>query len=384
MARSKGITDLETINQKLKAAGVRLRVVIRNHKLYLRGTLPPRPNLGETKPKQTYLALSLDATAYGYKMAFSEALKIWAAIDQNKFDWSDYTATVNWQSCASWIERYKKHWFQSKGDTERNRIYWEREEWLLGLKCLPQDADLTAELLEEVAQTKPPNTRSRQRLVQILARLAKFADIPVDLSPYQGNYSASKVQSRNIPSDEEISNARALIANPAWQLVFSRMAIYGLRDHEAWHCQIDSSPPHACQVLLGKTGPRSGVMPLYPEWATAWKPWEGILPVVNCKGDYTIYGERTARAFKRLKVPFAPYNLRHAYAIRASVIFKFPIAISAQMMGHSPTIHLKTYNRWITNQQTLNIYKEIMANNPPLAPVSLDQLPQDSIDVNGS
>lgn len=368
MARNKSATDIDGINQKLEAAGVRLRVVVRNRKLSLRGTLPPRPGSTETKPKQTYLALGLDTTSYGYKMALSEALKVWAALDQNKFDWNDYTEITNWQSCQAWIDRYKKHWFQCKGDSEKNRIYWEREEWQLGLKCLPPEKDLTAELLIEVAQIKPPNTRSRQRLVQILTRLAKFADILIDLSPYQGSYSASKVQSRNIPNDEEISTIRSAIANPQWQLVYTRMAIYGLRDHEVWHCQIDSQPPHACQVLLGKTGPREGVMPLYPEWATAWRPWEGNLPTVNCQGDFTVYGERTARAFKRLAVPFTPYNLRHAYAIRASVAFKFPIAVAARMMGHSPTVHLKTYNRWINGQHTLDTFKEIMANNPPKAP----------------
>lgn len=117
MARSKSATEIDTINQKLKAAGVRLRVVVRNHKLNLRGTLPPRPGSTETKPKQTYLALGLDATTYGYKMALSEALKVWAALDQNKFDWNDYIDTTNWQSCQAWIERYKKHWFQSKGNS---------------------------------------------------------------------------------------------------------------------------------------------------------------------------------------------------------------------------------------------------------------------------
>ena len=361
--------ELETINQKLKAAGIKLKVVIQNRKLYLRGTLPPRPGAASNTPKQTLLALKLDATPYGYKMAQSKAYEVWAALGQNRFFWDDYIDTSDWQTCAAWIERYKKHWFKIKGDTQKNQFYWEREIWLLGLKCLPPGLDLTAELLEEVAQSKPPNTRSRQRIVQILTRLAKFADIPVDLSAYQGDYSASRVQSRNIPSDEDISTARNGIVNPQWRLVYTRMAIYGLRDHEAWHCQIDSSSPHSCRVLSGKTGPRDGVMPLYLEWATAWQPWIGELPVVNFQGDMRIYGERTARAFKRAGVPFTPYNLRHAYAIRASVVFKFPVAVSARMMGHSPNVHLNTYNRWIASQHTLNTYKEIMTNSHHVAPM---------------
>jgi hypothetical protein len=47
-------SDIEIVNQKLKAAGVRLRVVVLNYKLYLCGTLPPRPVSTERQSKQTY------------------------------------------------------------------------------------------------------------------------------------------------------------------------------------------------------------------------------------------------------------------------------------------------------------------------------------------
>lgn len=368
MPRQKPIENAEAINDKLRAAGVRLKVVVRNNKLSLRGTLPPRPNSTDTKPKQTYLALGLDTTTYGYKTALLEALKVWAALDQNKFSWDDYADTTEQDTCSSWIDRYKKHWIKSKGDTPENHRKWHRGEWLLGLRWLPPDQDLTAELLEEIAQIKPPNMRSRQRLVQILTHLAKFANIEVDLKPYEGNYSPTKVQPRDIPSDEEIATVRTAIKNPQWQLVYTRMAVYGLRDHEAWLCEIDSTPPHACRVLNGKTGSRDGVMPLYPEWASRWQPWEGQLPKVECHGDFSVYGDRTSKAFSRAKIPFSPYNLRHAYAIRASVVFEFPPAVAARMMGHSATVHLNTYNRWIASQHTLDTYKEIMATTQHIAP----------------
>ncbi|MBF2079254.1 MAG: Uma2 family endonuclease [Synechococcales cyanobacterium T60_A2020_003] len=104
------------------------------------------------------------------------------------------------------------------------------------------------------------------------------------------------------------------------------MAIYGLSDHECWFCDINPAPPYDCRVLEGKTGPRDGVMPFYPEWAAQWEPWNGTLPkVTDTVGDHAIYGERTARAFKRHKIPFTPYTLRHAWCIRASVVFKQPI-----------------------------------------------------------
>lgn len=96
--------------------------------------------------------------------------------------------------------------------------------------------------------SKPPNTRARQRLVQILTHLAEFAEISVDLSLYKGNYSCAKSQPREIPTDPEILVTRNKITNLQCRLVFDRMAVYGLRDHECWHCEIDRNPPHACSL----------------------------------------------------------------------------------------------------------------------------------------
>jgi integrase len=80
-------------------------------------------------------------------------------------------------------------------------------------------------------------------------------------------------------------------------------------------------------------------------------------------------GDRVIKAFKRQGVPFSPYNLRHAYAIRASVVFKFPVAVAAAMMGHSPDVHWRTYNRWINQEQHQRIYDELVhQENRPQAP----------------
>lgn len=355
------------INQRLKAAGIRLKIVARNRKLSFRGTLPPRP--GESKPKQTYLALGLDATPYGYRMAEMKAHELWSQLGQGKFSWDNWVDTTNWQTCQAWIDRYKRHWLKCEGEGEASERKWHRGEWLLGLRWLPPEENLTPQLLEQVAQLKPANTRSRQRLVQILMHLAEFAEIDVDLSPYKGNYSCAKSQPREIPTDPEIAVIRDGITNPQWKLVYERMAVYGLRNHECWHCEIDPEPPHACRVLAGKTGPREGVLPLYPEWAADWRPWEGVLPTVTAK-DHAIFGERTARAFKRLGIPFTPYNLRHAWNIRGSVVFKVPVAVMAQMAGHSPEVHLRVYSRWIKQAQNLEAYdRAISAEDRPPAPL---------------
>ena len=234
----------------------------------------------------------------------------------------------------------------------------------MGLRWLPGEEKLSSTVLETTVLNRPPNSRARQLCIQVLNRFAEFASVEANLNKLRGKYS-SRSKTLDIPSDEEIARLLNGIKNPRWRLVYTRMAIYGLRDHECWFCEINPEPPYDCRVLEGKTGPRDGVMPFYPEWAEQWKPWEGTLPkVTDTVGDRAIYGERTARAFKRHNIPFTPYTLRHAWCIRASVVFKQPIPVSAAMAGHSADLHLRTYNRWLKAAQSLEAYKEAIEKGP--------------------
>ena len=144
------------------------------------------------------------------------------------------------------------------------------------------------------------------------------------------------------------------------------MVIYGLRDHECWLCEIDPNPPYFCRVIAGKSGSRDGILPLYREWAEEWKPWAGELPFVKTDGlsptrAHKLYGERTARQFRRLKVcaERTPYDYRHAYAIRSALVFGFDVAARARMMGHSASVHLERYNRYISQERMLTLYQEM-------------------------
>jgi len=60
-------------------------------------------------------------------------------------------------------------------------------------------------------------------------------------------------------------------------------------------------------------------------------------------------GQQVTRQFQRYHIPFSPYNLRHAWAVR-TIHFGLPDAIAAQMMGHSVAIHTQTYHRWISHR----------------------------------
>lgn len=144
------------------------------------------------------------------------------------------------------------------------------------------------------------------------------------------------------------------------------MATYGLRDHEVFFTELEWRDSESGERILvakvtdGKTGTRE-VYPFYPEWVERWQLWNKKLPKLTARINQD-YGERVSRTFKRAGIPFVPYDLRHAYAIRISVVFKLPVAVAAAYMGHSPTIHWQAYNRWISKEQHQQVYDDVLKN----------------------
>ena len=65
------------------------------------------------------------------------------------------------------------------------------------------------------------------------------------------------------------------------------------------------------------------------------------------------FGEQSWRTvseqFRRYKISFTPYDLRHAWAVR-TILIGLPNTVAAKMMGHSVSIHTKTYHHWITRR----------------------------------
>lgn len=361
--------SLEAVNQRLQSANIPVKVRQHGRTLALRAKLPPRPGSKLKEPDHQEISLGIYATPAGFQRAEAEAQQLGVLLALDKFDWSIYLKKGANQSnaltCAGWIERFQKHFYASKGETPDTRQTW-RKDYMGVFRHLPGDIELTEGVLVLAAQRTRANSRSRKFACQVLGQLAKFAEVEVDLKPYRGNYSPKKVQPRDIPNDLTIAQVRDTISNIQWQWVYGVMAAYGLRDHEAFFVSIEPDPPYNAHVSEGKTGPRV-VRPLYPEWLEKWRLWDSKKP--HCKGTHRDLGERTARAFKRLGVPFTPYNLRHAYAIRASVVFKFPVAVAAALMGHSPEQHWSRYNRWISQAQHEQVYREaVEREDRPKAP----------------
>lgn len=368
---------LEAVNGRLKASSAGLTVMKRGDRLYLRGTLPPKPGSTKSKPHQQEISLKIYANPAGLEYAESKAMELGALIAQRRFSWIDVMGDRNdADNCKMWVESFKKYALQNliKSTGEKAELDWKNRFWYPAFSKLNLEADLTAETIVAAVQKTKVDSRSRQVCCQRMAKLAEFAGIKIDLKPYQGSYNPRDIE-REIPSDEEIQDAVDKMGSPSthkgaiaryskvwkeWQWIAAMMATYGLRDHECWYAKVverqrDGKTILMCEVADGKRGARKSIPPLPPEWAERWKLDEGHPPDIKVRTNKE-YGDRTATAFDRQKNPHAPYSYRHAFAIRAALKYGFPTAVASKWLGHDPRVYLGTYQKHISEAQATDAF----------------------------
>jgi integrase len=203
--------------------------------------------------------------------------------------------------------------------------------------------------------------------------------------------------------------------DPLWGWVFAMVATYGLRPHEVWHIaelpdaqRMVSIGVAARHIKVTKTGFRVA-LPLPAEWVERYQlggangeqrleelrlryvpkfvnedgqPFDPDRDLVkrcdnnerlgavcchklrssDAKSEFelktklyawveTVPAQGKKKAQKR-KERCVPYDLRHAYAIRARETTTWNYADVAAVMGHSPEVHRRTYLSEITGEQT--------------------------------
>lgn len=338
---------IEQANGRLKAANVGVVIELHGTRLYLRAMLPPKP--GTTKqPSQQRISLSnqgIRANPIGIKEAEAEARKVGALLARREFSWEAYLKPQDKPSLITvgdWVKRFEADYFSSIARTPESETTW-RGDYLKVFNKLPIDATLSSEILIAAILNTAPNTRTRKRTVMVLTRLAKFAQLDVDFKNLAGNYSPTKVAPRDLPDDYAIASWYYKIPAGCWRWAYGVLATYGLRNHELFYLDFSKFP--VVLVQDGKTGQR-WVYPVYPEWATDWELKDVCLPKCSGKTNSDL-GNRVTHAFKRLGVPFHPYDLRHAWAVR-SLEFGLDVSLAAQQMGHSVKVHSDIYHHWIS------------------------------------
>jgi len=393
--------QIAQVNRRLKVARLGLQIERRGEKLSLRGTLPPRPGSTRLRSHQQRLSLGLPATIAGLKQAEQEAKIIAAQLIQKRFNWREYlnvTGEGRLQdlSLAQQLRAFEQDFWTQRassgipsgspgkllhlGHSASSKTTWESAyaPYLRKLETIARASPNLnlVEVIYATIQSTPTNSRSRQACCTTLGALANFLDLelPVDLRSLSGRYSPSLTQARDLPSDEMIVAAFNQIPNPAWRFVYGVMATYGLRNHEVFYCDYStlfSSSQEATISVLNttKTGSHE-VWPFYPEWVEQFNLRSGGLPPVAIDLSQTTLqqvGQRVTRQFRRYSLPFSPYDLRHAWAVR-TIHFGLPDTVAARMMGHSVSIHTRTYHRWIARRDQQQAVEAALSRRQLIAP----------------
>ncbi|AFZ56898.1 uL13 family ribosomal protein [Anabaena cylindrica FACHB-243] len=357
------------IDQRIKEANGRLknnycgvRIEQISKKLYIRGIFPPKSTSDKFEPHQQRISIS-SANSEGLKLAEKLAKKISIQLDAGTFNWADWVEVPNSPSnIGDWIIEFEKHYIQNKGDDLSARDTW-RTEYVQVLKHLPLDEILSREIIKKIILRTLPNTRTRKRYCQSLKVFCDFVGLDFDFKSYRGNYSSSKRKPRTLPDDQLIEEWYSKINNPSWRWTYGMLAAYGLRGHEVFFLNLDGlkSGLFYIEVLQGKTGYRL-VYPFRLDWVEKFKLADDILPEINCDRSHAAIGNTVTQYFRRAGLPFKPYDLRHAWAVR-TLNLGLDISLAAQQMGHSLKIHSEIYHTWISARVHRDAFNKILSQN---------------------
>ena len=318
------------------------------------------------------ISLGLDATEDNLAAAATKAAALHRQLASGTFTWQQRAnpgalppaASSPAEFLTEAVERLKTT-FQNDPVRMRNpggsRSTWggAYRPYLRRLAKVQEETQLPlgTELLQATLETYAVATRSRKACGTVLAAIAKqeAIDLPNDWSRQSGGYGLRKADRRELPTDAEIEQAWSAISSPEWQWVFGMMATYGLRPSEVFFLGTDrlvnDGQNGNCPVRVkanNKTGERLAY-PLPRGWVQTFSLQDVRLPRVRTDLNKTTLkkvGNSVSGAFRKYSAPIKPYDLRHAWAVRA-VHAGLSDSIAARMMGHSGAVHVSTYHYWM-------------------------------------
>ena len=342
------------INDRLKATATPVRVRMNGSRLALRATLPKKRGDGEGR-RQYDIFLGIPANRDGLRRIEIEAQKLGGLMALGQFSWSLYLKPQDnpqERTIAQLVEEFKAEYLRSHKIQEAT---W-KETWQRTFDRLPQNEELSEAVVLAVVLLTESHSRSRELACQRLQKLTRFAGLAVDLKAYQGEYNERSTKPREIPADDLIVEWRDKIPNTSWQWVYGMLATFGIRPHEAFFCEFIDQ--YTLRILEGKTGGRI-TRAIMPEWAEKWRLIEVDLPKVTGK-SHRDFGQRVSHRFGKYAMPFVPYDLRHGFAIRGSIVKRLPVSVMAQMMGHSVGVHTRIYHAWLSDATNEKVYREMI------------------------
>jgi integrase len=359
---------IDQINSRLKAAGIKASIRILKDSLYIRFTAPPKPGSNESKNRQyDYPVGAKLLSSQGRKKAESLAKEIGDYLpntSNNLIEKSSEEILFNEVKKNITIreakEIFREKYFVGKvvNPTTIQSFNNNCRRYLNRLSRFPEDQFLTPEVLIEIIEETEKTSQERDDICDVFQRLSDFCQLDYNLSLYKGKIRPGK--ERILPSDELIEETFNEISDPRWQWFYGLVATYGLRTHEPFFLNIDGYTQNGkfLEVTAGKTGPRQ-VFAYKPDWVEKFDLRNIKQPSFGEMKTFSHYGSKFNYHMRRCaNLPFNLYDLRHAWAVRVMLRYSMKDTLAAKMMGHSTTVHTKTYLRWITQRDLIKAYLE--------------------------
>ncbi len=354
-----------------------------NGSLQLRATLPIKPgdkDSNGTGRKQYNLSLNIPANLDGLKTAEEEAYELGKLIARKTFEWNDKylgneTIRKDFQTIGELLEEFENEYFKTHKRSTKSEhtffYYFSRTKRFTN----PKDLATAENLIGSIEQID--KEWAKYNAARAISAFCVTFNIEIDLSKYS---KMPENNSRNIPTDAEISegilkfedyqhnrgnqvNQNVQDSWQLWRWTYGMLAVFGLRPRElfinpdiAWWLNTENTDLTWKVHKDCKTGERQA-LPLYRQWISDFdlrnSKYLEMLVSAIAKKDNTNHAEITALTqrvswwFRKIGLDFKPYDLRHAWAIRAHIL-GIPIKAAADNLGHSVQVHTQTYQRWFS------------------------------------
>ncbi|AFY58629.1 phage integrase family protein [Rivularia sp. PCC 7116] len=376
------LSELDKVNQRLKAAKTKVTIRESNGSLQLRATLPIKPgdkNTRGTGRKQYNISLNIPANLDGLKTAEEEAQELGKLIARKSFAWNDKylgkEVSKDFKTIGELLEKFEAEYFKTHKRTTKSEhtfyYYFTRTKRYTN----SQDLAIAENLIDSIE--KIDKEWARYNAARAISAFCQTFKIDIDLSKYS---KMPEHNSRKIPTDAEISTGFTKFADyldtrgkqvnknvkDSWQLwrwIYGMLSVYGLRPRELfinpnieWWLSEQNADMTWKVDRNCKTGEREA-LPLYKQWITDFdlrnpKYAKMLVDAVNKKdknnhAQITALTQRVSWWFRKIALDFKPYDLRHAWAIRAHIL-GVPIKAAADNLGHSVQVHTQTYQRWFS------------------------------------
>ena len=384
--------ELTAVKTRLKSAKVKVGLVVARDTIQLQATLPIKPGDRDngTGRKQYKISLNIPASLDGLKTAEEEANELGRLIARKQFEWNDkylgQTRDGNRpKTIGDVLPDFEIEYFKTRKSTEKSKhtfsYYKDYLRRLIGENTLLSQEFIEAKLTEIEHDSAKYNALKAIRVLTTTLGINS-----INLADFK--YTQPSTKHRRIPTDDEIINSYqhfehyALSRNltikkdkvdswKLWRWVYGILATYGLRPREVfvnpdigWWLSSENKDNIWKVHPDTKTGYREA-LPLHPEWVGLFdlkNPEYLDLLKEEISGKLTFSQINIIRVncsswFRRVDIPFTPYDLRHAWAIRAHIM-GVPLKAAADNLGHSVEVHTDIYQKWFGLENRKKVIKQ--------------------------